>query len=300
MTWVLFPRFHLTEIEDTTWCPNWLRDHAHSSLARLWQAPSPRTGTSLATQACNILLHVLGGIDSVSQYTFVDSCSGAGGPTPYFEKYINKLCEADGHAPVRFVLTDWAPYVDAWRELARESSNISFVEEAVDASEAVRLAEEGKKECRIFNLCFHHFDDGVAEKVLRRAVEEADAFFIFEITHRTLPSILHTALASAYGALSTTWLDHRSSPFHLLFTYLIPLFPAYYVFDGVVSCIRGRTPEETFGLLRGEGRVKDLDLSGWEFRSGEEIVLPPLGRLFWYSGVKKRREGGGKKGGKGD
>ena len=109
---------------------------------------------------------------------------------------------------------------------------------------------------------------------------------IFEITHRTLPSILSTTAASAFGALSTTWIEYRWSPFHLIFTYLIPLFPFYYIFDGVVSCIRGRTPAETFGLLR---RQRDLDLSEWELRSGEDVVLPPFGTLFWYSGVKKRK-----------
>lgn len=189
---VLFPRFHLTEIEDTTWCPNWLRDHAHSSLARLWQIQASN-GNSLATQACNILLRTLGGIDNAAEYTFIDSCSGAGGPTPYFEKYINKKItqassslddndnNGDGknlqqHDPVKFVLTDWAPYVQAWQALARESKNISYVEEPVDAAKAVRLAAPGKKECRIFNLCFHHFDDPAAERILRSAVETADAF----------------------------------------------------------------------------------------------------------------------------
>jgi hypothetical protein len=175
MSRVLFPRFHLTEIEDTKWCPSWLRDHAHSSLARLWQVKS-RSGNSLATQACNILLGVLGGIDSVSEYTFIDSCAGAGGPTPYFEKYINKQLQASGHAPVRFVLTDWAPYVEAWQSLADQSPNISYIKDPIDAAKAVRLAEPGKKECRIFNLCFHHFDDPAAGKVLRSAVESADAF----------------------------------------------------------------------------------------------------------------------------
>lgn len=62
-----------------------------------------------------------------------------------------------------------------------------------------------------------------------------------------------------------------------MLTYLILLFPIYYIFDGVVSCIRGRTPEETFDLLR---RQHDLDLSEWTFSHGEELVLPPNGTLF--------------------
>ena len=71
---------------------------------------------------------------------------------------------------------------------------------------------------------------------------------------------------------------------HLFFTYLIPIVPLFYAIDGYVSCIRGRTPNETFDLLR---RQPDLDLSGWEFKSAEQVVLPPFGTLYWYSGVKK-------------
>lgn len=111
---------------------------------------------------------------------------------------------------------------------------------------------------------------------------------IFEIGHRTVHSVAHVAAASAYGAFSTTWIEYWWSPFHLIFTYLIPLFPFYYIFDGIVSCIRGRTPEETFALLH---RQRDLDLSDWELNYGEATVLPPAGTLFWYSGVKKRKGG---------
>ncbi|KUL89512.1 hypothetical protein ZTR_04431 [Talaromyces verruculosus] len=174
MARVPFPRFHLTEIEDTNWCPSWLRDHAHASLARLWQIKSSRH--FLATQASDILLERLGSISSAAKYTFEDSCAGTGGPIPYFEKYINKQLEACGHTPVQFVLMDWAPYVQAWEALAVQSADISYVPEPIDASKAVRIAEPDRKECRIFNLCFHHFDDPEVEEVLRCAVETADAF----------------------------------------------------------------------------------------------------------------------------
>lgn len=172
MARVLFPRFHLTEIEDTNWCPSWLYDHAHASLARLWQIKSSR-GHSLA---CNIPLERLGSISSAAEYTFVDSCAGGGGPTPYFEKYIKKELEACGHTSVRFVLTYWALYVQAWEALAAQSANISYVPEPIDASKAVRIVELDRKKCWFFNLCFHHFDDLQAEEVLRSAVETADTF----------------------------------------------------------------------------------------------------------------------------
>lgn len=72
---------------------------------------------------------------------------------------------------------------------------------------------------------------------------------------------------------------------HLIFTYLIPLVPLFYAIDGYVSCIRGRTPKEIDALLNSD---PSLDISGWEFREGEKLVLPPFGILYWYMGVKKQ------------
>lgn len=86
----------------------------------------------------------------------------------------------------------------------------------------------------------------------------------------------------------TTLLWFWDSPMHLFFTYLIPLVPLFYAIDGYVSCIRTRTPKETDDLLR---RQTDLDLSGWDFKSGEQLVLPPFGYLYYYIGVKKERMG---------
>jgi hypothetical protein len=37
---------------------------------------------------------------------------------------------------------------------------------------------------------------------------------------------------------------------------------------------------------------KDLDLSQWEFKSGETKVLPPFGVVYWYVDVKSPRSTG--------
>lgn len=71
---------------------------------------------------------------------------------------------------------------------------------------------------------------------------------------------------------------------HLIFTYLIPVAPLFFMVDGYVSCTRGRTAKETWDLLYSQ---PDLDLSEWDFNSGEQTALMPFGRMYWYSGVKK-------------
>lgn len=174
MNTVLFPRLHLAEIEDQSWCPNFLRTHSHRALARTWKTSTSKNG-SPAFQASKILVQELGGLSKTVNYMFIDSCAGAGGPTPIIEPQLNEQLHAAGLGSVRFKLTDLWPDLKAWREIASKSENISYIEEPIDARAAKRLSGS-KKECRIYNLCFHHFDDPAAAEVLESAVQSSDAF----------------------------------------------------------------------------------------------------------------------------
>lgn len=182
MSW---PRIQFHEIGDQPWCPSWLHHHEQFSLSQLWNLRVPFwSHGSLATQACAVIKEHL---RNPSDYTVVDVCAGAGGPTPLIERELNRRSEKDGTdidaQPVRFVLTDMFPPVDVWAGIAKKQPNIEFVERAVDARSVGRLSstekESGKgqgKECRMFNICFHHFDDADAAGILGSAVREADAF----------------------------------------------------------------------------------------------------------------------------
>ena len=92
------------------------------------------------------------------------------------EERLNRKLRSQGKAAVPFILTDLYPDVKAWNCIVKKSENITYVETPIDATRARRLAAKGMKECRTFNLCFHHFDDPAAKAVLRSAVQEADAF----------------------------------------------------------------------------------------------------------------------------
>tara|TARA_R110002003_G_scaffold234_5_gene16932 strand:- start:19181 stop:19609 length:429 start_codon:yes stop_codon:yes gene_type:complete len=141
----------------------------------MWQTSNSKKG-SPATQACDLILHALGGEGKAAQFTFVDACAGAGGPTPLLEAKMNERLALNGYNPVDFVLTDLWPDIKAWEKISKRSEHISYIEQPVDATKSRRLAKKGTKECRIFNLCFHHFKDDAAEKVLASAVQSTDAF----------------------------------------------------------------------------------------------------------------------------
>ncbi|KAI4242319.1 MAG: hypothetical protein L6R40_004048 [Gallowayella cf. fulva] len=248
----------------------------------MWRTSNSSNG-SPSTQACDLLLQALGGPEEATRFTFIDACAGAGGPTPLLESTMNARLAASGCQPVNFILTDLWPDIKAWKKITKKSEHITYIDEPIDATKPRTLAKPGTKECRIFNLCFHHFDNGAAEKVLATAVQSTDAFMIFEMTHRTLPSILNTTIV-ILSVFITTIYDFYWSPVHLLFTYLIPIVPIFYAIDGYVSCARGRTAGETWELLY---RQPDIVLDEWELKSGEQTALLPFGKLYWYFGVKK-------------
>jgi hypothetical protein len=129
--------------------------------------------TTPAEFACDVMLDH---IPDLSAYTIVDPCAGGGGPIPIMEPALNQKLLKRGLRPVRFLLSDLWPSLARWETISKGSENITYVKEPRDATKAVKVVGPGKKECRIFNLCFHHFDDPVAELVLRSAVESADAF----------------------------------------------------------------------------------------------------------------------------
>ncbi|KAL9087670.1 MAG: hypothetical protein Q9165_006594 [Trypethelium subeluteriae] len=249
----------------------------------MWQTSNTANG-SPATQASALLLRALGGPKNAAQFTFIDACAGSGGPTPLLEPAVNAKLTDKGHPPVEFILTDLRPDMEAWEGITKRSDHISFIREPIDATRPQRLARPGTKECRLFHLCFHHFDDPAAEQVLASAVQSTDAFMIFEMTHRTLPSLLNTTIV-ILSCLITTIFDFYWSPMHLLCTYIIPIVPLFYAIDGYVSCARGRTAEEISALL--QCQQPSLNLDGWEFKSGEQTALLPFGKMYWYSGVKK-------------
>lgn len=81
----------------------------------------------------------------LQEYTFVDLCSGAGGPTGEVERVVNELLLAGGGGGdgaeaeaegVEFVLTDLHPHLAAWREVVGGGrGHLHYVPEPVDAAD---------------------------------------------------------------------------------------------------------------------------------------------------------------------
>ena len=277
--------------------------------------------SSPASLVAQTLRDVLG--TSIFEYSFVDFCSGAGGPTPYIEQIVNKeiyesdyihdgvQTQKDGDAvhahklpkSVDFILSDLHPHITAWRAASRASNNsrLRFVPTAVDASKAskevLKLAEprsyninndknKSVKLFRLFSLAFHHFDDELATKILQNTLETSDGFAIFELQWRDAGNILDVILMWPVLFLGSWWWFWGQWD-HLFWTYIIPVVPFVTVFDGIVSCLRTRREEEVFSLLKRAAQQVNGGIEGWSFEAGEETHTWPIGTMAYFIGVKR-------------
>ncbi|ORY57577.1 uncharacterized protein BCR38DRAFT_449536 [Pseudomassariella vexata] len=304
------PRLHLFEIDDQPWFPPFLRARVQDGLMHAWTfCLPPLQSCSPATLVANLLQRNLG--PAVSNYTYIDFCAGAGGPTPFIERALNRYLKssttqngaasnesngaksyaaviANGSSAVDFVLTDLHPHVESWERAAKKSAYITYEAESVDAANAPpelvgRYKDKGQKVFRLFNLAFHHFDDGLARAILKNTVETSDGFGIFELQDRSISSFISCCLFGVFILLFAP-IFYWWSPSRLFFTYLMPIIPFVLVFDGIISCLRTRTAEEVEIILRTCGTNTD----GWEIKSGREQFLWPTGYLTWIICTKKQ------------
>ena len=170
--------------------PAYFREKVQLCLTLVWTLRLPLIQTASPAQlVASVLSSQLP--SKRTQYTYVDFCAGAGGPTPTIEQHFNEQLRSSAikpdsgkrtsngyHGAVDFILTDLHPHLEAWKVAAAKSDNLGYITESVDAANAPKdlIKKDGKKVFRLFNLAFHHFDDTLAQKILRNSAETADGF----------------------------------------------------------------------------------------------------------------------------
>lgn len=168
------------------------------------------------------------------EHRIVDLCSGAGGP-------VIGVCRALDREglEVQVTLTDFYPNLEAFEHASKRHPAIRFETEPVNA-QAVPETLEGLR--TVFNG-IHHFRPPDVEAIFADAVRQSMPVAVFEMTRRSIPSVLGMLLSPVM-----VWaLTPKIRPFRwsrLLFTYLVPLVPLIVMWDGIVSQLRGYEPEE--------------------------------------------------------
>jgi hypothetical protein len=255
------PRLQLFELEDLAWFPRIIRDLATDYLHfmeehfALHKPVVPLLENLIARSAATQI---------------IDLCSGGGGPV----RAVYESLLASG-LKVRIILTDKFPNAQAFSRLAaRYPEGISFQPDAVDATNVPR----GLTGLRTDFNAFHHFDPRSGHAVLESAVAARQPIGIYEIPERRLMMMVPFLFTPLYVALATPFIR----PFRwkrLLFTYVIPLIPLTFWWDGLVSAWRAYTVAEFFELTR--------DLEEYDWNAGQVKISKWLGHVTYLEGTPR-------------
>ncbi len=255
-------RFHLFEFHDLGWFPNAWRNQLTDMMTffavrfKPYKPIVPKLEVVLRKLRCRQV---------------VDLCSGAAGP---ILSLLEQFDEVEGH-PIEVTLTDKYPNAPVFHRLAATSSGrISYCEQPVDATNVPEELEG----FRTLFTSFHHFDAEAARQILCDAVRKNQGIGVFEYTERnlwiwTLPLLFWPVFAW----LATPFIRPLSWR-RLLWTYVIPVWMVFGLWDGLVSCLRTYTPLELRDLTAG------LDDAGYSWEVGRVRSLGAC-RITYLLGV---------------
>ena len=230
-------RFHLFEFEDLSWFPNWLR----ICLTRLIVVVHKLVGS---TEVIKDELAQL--IRSTGQQQIVDLCSGSGGP---MVGVIEQLNQDQSTSSIKLILSDLYPNTTLFKSF-HEHPDISYQDSPVDATN-LENAPAGIKSM----ICsFHHMPPDQAQNILQSACSNKETLFIYEMSDNSYPAWLWWT-AFPTNIIMCFFITPFVRPLtwqQLLFTYLIPIIPICFAWDGAVSNARTYTVEDMNELLSNE------------------------------------------------
>lgn len=237
-------RRHLVELEDLPWFPALFRD---AGTAFLELASRAAGHSALLTPKTEEALQRSGAT------RIIGLCAGGGGPLTV----MSVLLRERGWKG-ETLLTDLYPNLSAMKRLEAESGGALRAWTAPVDATAVPHDLEG---LRVICNAFHHLDRPAALKVLQDTVKAGQPIAIFEVVSREPLPLFGISLAPLTFSLALPFLR----PFRwawIPFTYLLPLIPAFVLWDGVVSWLRIWSEGELHEL------VNSLDAPGWTWDIG--------------------------------
>lgn len=257
-------RIHLFEIEDQSWFPDWIRDYLTKNLNVFHKILN--TKEDLA----NLLNKV---IEKTGKSEIVDLCSGAGGP---IIETATLLKEKHGRTNLKLTLSDLYPNKKVAKMLnSDEDKSVSYYENSLNAEHV-----EGKLTGIRSMVCsLHHMKPEVATNILADAQNSEEGFCAIEISDNSYPKWIWwlTIPFSFIICLFITPMAKKLTLGQIIFTYLIPIVPLFFAWDGAVSNARTytmddieiilskiRKPQYTWepGVLT-EGKSKKMYLIGY-------------------------------------
>lgn len=260
-------RVQFIELHEQPWVPTSIRDEITDALQfglNLFKAYAP---------VAPLLQRVL---DSMGNWSVVDMCSGGGGPWLELSRNLQSR-KPEGDAPGLLIwLTDKYPNLGTFQDVRASENRMAYYPDSVDA---MKVPSE-LKGFRTMFTSFHHFSPAETHAILQNAVDVGEGIGIFEITRRAPLTIGLMFAWALMPFVYTPWIR----PFRwsrLLWTYLIPIIPLVFLFDGVVSCLRTYRPEELREI------VDKLPAGEYQWEIGEHSSgRVPITYLIGYPRVR--------------
>lgn len=237
-------RWELFEFEDYSRLPTSIR----TGVTHLIRVFHQLSGTK------ELLVELL--LDCKQQKDFnqiIDLGSGSGGPMMEVLQELNQRIPK-GEA-IQLLLSDKFPNPKTVARInSLELPNVKYAVNPVDALELDR-APEGLK---TMIASFHHMRPQKAQQILHSAQKNKEPFLIYEMAENNIPVLLWWLLLPVSFAVLflmalvlTLWV--RPLTFNqLLFTFLIPVIPIIYAWDGQASLMRTYTFSDIKKLIGDE------------------------------------------------
>lgn len=253
-------RLHLFEWEDQPWLPNVFRDFITDHLRYTQHEPMREPiSRAIAKRLADLTA-------AAKTRRVIDLCAGAGGPL----LAISKIMADELGTPVEVVLTDLYPNVAAFKRLEAESrGRIGARYEPISATD-VPAELSG---IRTLFTALHHFAPEQARRVLADAVRKRAPIAVFEPLERTARMITLLGLVSFLRGFTHTPRVGRLTAARFLVTYVVPIAPAIFAWDGMVSALRTYTPDELHALAMSVGS------HDYRWEAGRFDVMGPYGAM---------------------
>lgn len=232
-------RVQLFEFEDFNWFPNTLRNSMTNLLVVLHKM------MKLDKVIAKLVRETL---QKENLNSIVDLGSGSGGSMPVVLESI-----LEENPDVSLTMTDLYPNPQAIKRFNNNGDErITYHAEPVDATN-IASAPKGLK--TMVN-CFHHMRPEQAKSILKSAEDSNEPLLIYEMAENTMPLVLWWLLLPislcilvVMCLLMTPFVKPLSWQ-QIVFTYLIPVIPIFYAWDGQASLPRMYTMKDLDELLK--------------------------------------------------
>ena len=260
-------RVQLFEFEDFSWFPAPIR----TAMTNLIVVFHKMLGTG------EVIAQLLSKIKTQLPFNqIVDLGSGSGGAMPLALKALNAENESN---QVNLLLTDLHPnpkFIKRFDNLP----NINYHPHSVNATSL----NETPKGLKTMANSFHHMPSDKARAILKSAFDNKEPLLVYEIGENKIPIVLwwlFLPISLSVLFVMVLFMTPFTKPLtwqQLVFTYLIPIIPICYAWDGQASIVRMYTFDDIEILLDG---LKS-DQYSWEMgqatkKNGKKIGYYLLG-----------------------